>query len=965
MKKNDKIIVIAGVVILILAAIGIYYWVPADEEKSIGEINEFFSVSGEMSDIPMAIIVPDSCPFYPLIATPIAVNYDDDGYQNIVPLFVENFTDLSKSVRHTKSMIDVTPDLSIDSSDSPKDVSLDLAKEYWKSSEAALIIEYSQEGYCLGTIATPIASYLCIPVIVTDELDGEVTRVLGDLGVTHTIICGENIEGYGNYLKFNSVEEIVDAQIELVEEKFGMVDYITLTNPIDAWQPKVLDSFTETFGPVTISSGGSSWAMQATKGKKTLGTFTIPEDYKYALVKFEGINLDSENVDDFGDGVGFSIGAKLDDIPKALKSLEIVGAGTAGSAAERDANGNLVKDKVYVEAVVYDRGGTEYAITTSGSWMLKPQGKAMGTVTVEKLENPIYSTMPQLSSLAPYLTAYHKGIIFGKPEFAFTADDHIIIKEGTNAPGFWMPRRNPRIVDNSNRHITDVIVDPLNEILADLANIELVDDRDIKTLRDYYADNPVHIALVGGAEGLPIYIYQNYMEPVDYMNGQYSWGVGTPSDVIYGNIDPVKYDWSNLAEDMYSDYPFQENIVGRITGFDVQDTSALIARSVFYQEIIEDLDEWKDTFAVLIGEGMDFQQPIIKYKLAQIFGHVGGGGGPMKMWTGFAEIALRSVVEGLAPSLGFTTINSAYKEEGMLQGYSDEDLQKIKTQTARLTKWFFWPNYIKKICGDGAVYGGDYVKGSNFVLLNGHGNKNILVMHGVDLETAGIGGPIAHNIVKRIFEVTGGASIGAGLGNHGSYNTREVANMELEGPSFLWLESCITGRFDGRYPKNSVAQAFLHAGATSLVAAGTGTSIPGGYLEPKTKQKDTPLSVWKAYRINKKNADKGIFPDPHFGFKIYTDMCNDMKDEDSTIGMALRNAKNQYLPYEYDWPIWWSPPLVYTGDYQEDMRLREEYSEKMKQEAGNDRLMLKNKWTAYQEYILFGDPALNLYIPAE
>jgi hypothetical protein len=57
--------------------------------------------------------------------------------------------------------------------------------------------------------------------------------------------------------------------------------------------------------------------------------------------------------------------------------------------------------------------------------------------------------------------------------------------------------------------------------------------------------------------------------------------------------------------------------------------------------------------------------------------------------------------------------------------------------------------------------------------------------------------------------------------------------------------------------------------------------------------------------------------------------------------------------------------LVYTGDYQEDMRLREEYSEKMKQEAANDRLMLKNKWTAYQEYILFGDPGLNLYLPDE
>ncbi|UCH72423.1 MAG: hypothetical protein JSW62_02430, partial [Thermoplasmatales archaeon] len=581
MKKNDKIIVVAGVIILILAAVGIYYWVPVEEATSKADINKFFNVYGKMTDMPVGIIVPDNCPFYPLIATPLAVNYDNDGNQNIVPLFVENFEDVSKSVKQAKSWIDVIPDLIINPDDSPKEISLELAETYWKSSKGALIIEYTQEGYCLGTIATPIASYLCIPVIVTDELDEDVIEVLSDLGVTHTIICGENIDGYGNYLKFKNVEKIVNAQIELVEEKFGMVDYITLTNPIDAWQPKVLDSFNETYGPININSGASVLLHKRNAGKKTLGKFTIPEDYKYALVKFEGINLDNENVDDFGDFAGFSIGANLPDLPSGLQKGEIYSGGTAGYAGDRDSNGNIVQDKTYVEAVVYDRGGTEYVIKAGGTYILKKQAKVMGSLTVEKLENPYYSMMPQLSSLAPYLTAYHKGIIFGKPEFAFAADDHVITKEGSNSPGFWMTRRNTKIVDNANRHITDKIIDPLNEILADLANIDLVDDRDIKTLRDYYADSPVYIALVGSAEGLPVYTYDNYMEPVDYEKGTYGWGVGTPSDVIYGNIDPVKYDWSNLAEDLYSDYPFQENIVGRITGFDVQDASALIARGIF------------------------------------------------------------------------------------------------------------------------------------------------------------------------------------------------------------------------------------------------------------------------------------------------------------------------------------------------------------------------------------------------
>ena len=50
-------------------------------------------------------------------------------------------------------------------------------------------------------------------------------------------------------------------------------------------------------------------------------------------------------------------------------------------------------------------------------------------VTIEKLDTAIDPNMPQLSSIAPYLTAYHKGIILAKPEFAFVADEKICLYE--------------------------------------------------------------------------------------------------------------------------------------------------------------------------------------------------------------------------------------------------------------------------------------------------------------------------------------------------------------------------------------------------------------------------------------------------------------------------------------------------------------------------------------------------------
>ena len=69
------------------------------------------------------------------------------------------------------SMIEEIPDEFIEDNISPKDASIHLAKKHWKTSKGALLIEYSQMGYELGIIATPMASYLSIPVFVTDEMD--------------------------------------------------------------------------------------------------------------------------------------------------------------------------------------------------------------------------------------------------------------------------------------------------------------------------------------------------------------------------------------------------------------------------------------------------------------------------------------------------------------------------------------------------------------------------------------------------------------------------------------------------------------------------------------------------------------------------------------------------------------------------------------------------------------------------
>ena len=266
MKKNDKIVVVAGVAILILASIGIYYWDYEAEVETAG-IDQFVSLTGVLKDTPAAITVSDSCPFYPLIATPVAINYDSDGLQRVIPLYVKDFENPSSAVIKVEiTQIGIVADEIVGDEESAKDVSLRFAKEYWESSTGALIIEYTQEGYNLGVLATPLASYLSIPVIVTDEIDADVLDVFSELGVERTIVCGD-LEGYGEVLKFNSVGDVVNASIEIVTEKFKEVDYITLTNPVDAWPPEVLDSITKEFDTMTLQSGASSRLFQSMKSQ--------------------------------------------------------------------------------------------------------------------------------------------------------------------------------------------------------------------------------------------------------------------------------------------------------------------------------------------------------------------------------------------------------------------------------------------------------------------------------------------------------------------------------------------------------------------------------------------------------------------------------------------------------------------------------------------------------------------------
>jgi len=148
-----------------------------------------------------------------------------------------------------------------------------------------------------------------------------------------------------------------------------------------------------------------------------------------------------------------------------------------------------------------------------------------------------------------------------------------------------------------------------------------------------------------------------------------------------------------------------------------------------------------------------------------------------------------------------------------------------------------------------------------------------------------------------------------------------------------------------------------------VIAATTTSNIAGGYIEPKKTMYDLPGQT--LYRFIKawRNARRGVYPDLHFGFKIYTDVLDDLKEvDDRSIGYALRNARNRYLPEDGDWLVWWSPPLFTTGDAQLDAELLGDMTSTARAQLDP---RLDNKFQSFYEYVLYGDPAFVPYVPSK
>jgi hypothetical protein len=557
---------------------------------------------------------------------------------------------------------------------------------------------------------------------------------------------------------------------------------------------------------------------------------------------------------------------------------------------------------------------------------------------VEKLDSPIVPLMDKLSSIAPYLTAYHKGIIFAKPEFAFAADDYVLYN-GSTCPGVAQPGTNPNLIEPSNEHTME-IHEELNNILAQIAEIPI---ENLEDLRNHYVENPMYIAISADPTMVPMYFYRNPDGMPDNPSA-YMMGFALPSDFMYGDIDPKPGDLENNS---YTYWPFQENIIGRVTGRDVQDCSALIARTIFYNNVIDDLGEWKDNALVQTGCGLEFQNLPIITRVSQFL--YSGRGEPTKFPTGesnFINLRLKEKMQS-----GEYDVKNTFFLQSQREGYSNDDLKLIKN-AGLLNKLLFPKSFIHFLNSDIKVTGGDDQLNSNIIFTFAHGSYNLYEHGDVFIDSRGF--PFV-TALSRIYP-----SIRSGLSSKGSFDVRSLENMEY-GPSVIFVLSCITGRTDGISGENVLSQTYLHAGANVYIGATRVTADPG-YLEPRPLPGGWGIGILGLTKaiLDFKLRDK--YPDLHFGTVIAEDFILELTKNNSDVGLALRNAKNIFLEKDANSTFLWTPPLTLsTGISFIDKEFLNSISTGI---LNNDRTRaLGKKYVALHEFTIYGDPKFNPYQP--
>lgn len=615
--KRKKKMAIAIVSILLVSALGLFLFLRNQEEEDLphATMDDLLNSKSERTgNDPDVILVDKELPFMVVAATPVAVYYDDQEKISSPLLTTGNNPDTPDiaNSKSTDSFLDAYPHSEVLTLDlkNVEDESMKLAKTYWKSSDGAILVKMDQKGYEYSVNAVVLGSYLNIPVIIADSMSSDLRGTLNSLGVKYTILCGD-LEGYGKIWPLESKEEInsilatgyPDSNGEsrsILRDRLEIeTNYVVMANPNDILIPSVVDSFSEEFtGTVKHSDTGSTSFPSSSADAPTF-YIDIPEDYLYSRVIVDSV-MDCVPPRNFGTAqshgersyVYFGMdmdqdGQMVNDPDSTEDTLHFMSPSLAYSY---EGSGSDVQAICHSDYPIFNSTGTKcIQIKASLDYKITQDSHLPGpgisedlfgsettftiTVTVEKLDSYIYPRLAGASSLAPYLAAFRGGVVLADPDYSVHDNEMI------SQPNCGDPSNNEDLYEQINVRTLKAKTD-LNDLLGDLAG---VDGSDWTSLADIYGSreltDPMYVGIIADPFMVPQLYYPNTQG--DYGESE---GFGTPSDNGYGNID---VDIESLPFNMDGSDPTLELAVGRMTGWDIQDTSSLLARTFFYDDIID------------------------------------------------------------------------------------------------------------------------------------------------------------------------------------------------------------------------------------------------------------------------------------------------------------------------------------------------------------------------------------------
>jgi hypothetical protein len=603
---------IAICIVGIITTGALYYFLielGKDEFKELS-INDVLHLTSTRNSIEDIIITSDQEPLLSIVSTPVACWYNIAGSEDepsqsdsdicrhgLKPFFIASGGELSSSQQRVIEYCEIETAMVIGNMKSSgtketfrakgtlSQISFAVADHVYSSPAGALIIQGGQKGYELGLIAVPIASYLNIPVILTDPFTsyGTIKSKLDSMNVKYIIIVDENAEDIAGKLGFDCIlletpEEINNNVLQVIKHRFAEINYITMTNPADVLPMNVenvnVDVFQAEVNNLKVQTGRTESDIIG-ESEHTFD-ISIPEGINRVQIYINFTSIEGTMLDPLKSSVEIE--------PHIFGYLYETNNQLAAFAPSFSYD----VDKDYLETQIYNapgnyrllvdvyygtKGFNTYAGTTFG--ISNINAKYEVTVITSTQTTPHFAWYPKISMMAGYLTAAHGGIVLADPDFELTTEDYAIEADGY-ATG---PCYETGLHDAVNKRVS-YVVESLNHTLESLFTHELGNE---------YLSGPAWLAVLAGPNMIPQYYETkdpSWVEDAIY-------GVGWPTDNKYS----LDHQLSN----------------SRVLGRDIGDVSALIARTLFYEpyvqghtKIIKDQygndEEWMNNFHFLAGE---------------------------------------------------------------------------------------------------------------------------------------------------------------------------------------------------------------------------------------------------------------------------------------------------------------------------------------------------------------------------